>query len=53
MEKKPFRLVSIAVANKFARIVWVMLAQKEANWLYEMMGCYEYWGATNTDHPNW
>ena len=29
MEKKPFRLVSVALANKLARIGWVILARKE------------------------
>ena len=30
MEKKPFRLVSVALANKLARIAWVVLTRKEA-----------------------
>lgn len=30
MEKKPFRLVSVALANKLARIAWVVLTQKQA-----------------------
>lgn len=30
MEKKPFRVVSVALANKLARIVWVVLTRKEA-----------------------
>ena len=30
MEKKPFRLVSVALANKLARIAWVILTRKEA-----------------------
>jgi transposase len=30
MEKKPFRLVSVALANKNARIAWVVLMRKEA-----------------------
>jgi len=30
LEKKPFRLVSVALANKLARIVWVVLTRKEA-----------------------
>lgn len=29
LEKKPFRLVSIALANKLARIAWVLLTRKE------------------------
>jgi transposase len=29
MEKKPFRVVSIALANKLARIAWVLLTRKE------------------------
>lgn len=29
-EKKPFRLVSVAPANKLARIAWVVLTRKEA-----------------------
>ncbi len=29
MERKPFRLVSVAMANKTARIVWAVLAKKE------------------------
>lgn len=29
-EKKPFRVVSVALANKLARIAWVVLARKEA-----------------------
>ena len=29
MEKKPFRLVSVALANKLARIAWVVLTRKE------------------------
>ena len=28
-EKKPFRLVSVALANKLARIAWVVLTRKE------------------------
>lgn len=27
MEKKPFRLVSVALANKLARIAWVLLTR--------------------------
>jgi hypothetical protein len=30
MEKKPFRVVSIALAKKLARIGWVVLTRKEA-----------------------
>lgn len=30
LEKKPFRLVSVALANKLARIAWVVLTRKEA-----------------------
>lgn len=29
MEKKPFRLVSVAPANKLARIAWVVLTRRE------------------------
>lgn len=29
MEKKPFRVVSVALANKLARIAWVVLTRKE------------------------
>ena len=29
IEKKPFRLVSVALANKLARIAWVLLTRKE------------------------
>lgn len=29
-EKKPFRVVSVALANKLARIAWVVLTRKEA-----------------------
>jgi transposase len=29
-EKKPFRVVSVALANKLARIVWVVMTRKEA-----------------------
>jgi len=36
MEKKPFRLVSVALANKLARIVWVVLTRKEAYRPYEL-----------------
>lgn len=30
LEKKPFRVVSVALANKLARIAWVVLTKKEA-----------------------
>jgi len=30
LEKKPFRVVSVALANKLARIAWVVLTRKEA-----------------------
>ena len=30
MEKKPFRVVSVALANKLARIAWVVLTRQEA-----------------------
>ena len=30
LEKKPFRLVSVALANKLARIAWAVLTRKEA-----------------------
>lgn len=30
LEKKPFRLVSVALANKLARIAWVVLTRREA-----------------------
>lgn len=29
MEKKPFRLASVALANKLARITWVILTRSE------------------------
>ena len=29
LEKKPFRLVSVALANKLARIAWVVLTRGE------------------------
>ncbi len=31
LEKKPFKLVSIALANKLARIAWVLLTRKETS----------------------
>ena len=36
MEKKPFRLVSVALANKLARIAWVVLTRKEAYRPYDL-----------------
>ncbi len=30
MEKKPFRVVSVALANKLVLIAWVVLTRKEA-----------------------
>lgn len=36
MEKKPFRLVSVALANKLARIAWVVLTRKETYRPYEL-----------------
>ena len=36
MEKKPFRLVSVALANKLARIAWVVLTREEAYRPYEL-----------------
>lgn len=36
LEKKPFRLVSVALANKLARIAWVVLTRKEAYRPYEL-----------------
>lgn len=36
MEKKPFRLVSVALANKLARIAWIVLTRKEAYRPYEL-----------------
>lgn len=35
VEKKPFRVVSVALANKLARIAWVVLTRKEAYRPYE------------------
>ena len=37
MEKKPFRLVSVALANKLARIAWVVLTRKETYRAYAPM----------------
>lgn len=36
MEKKPFRIVSVALANKLARIAWVILTRKEAYRPYQL-----------------
>lgn len=36
-EKKPFRLVSVALANKLARIEWVVLTRKEAYRPYQQL----------------
>lgn len=36
IEKKPFRLVSVALANKLARIAWVVLTRKENYRPYEL-----------------
>ncbi|AEG49775.1 transposase IS116/IS110/IS902 family protein [Sphingobium chlorophenolicum L-1] len=36
-EKKPFRLVSVALANKLARIAWVVLTGKEAYRPYQQL----------------
>ncbi|WP_181152153.1 hypothetical protein [Brucella pituitosa] len=30
LERKPFRLVSVALANKTTRIVWAVMSKKEA-----------------------
>ena len=38
MEKKPFRVVSVALANKLARIAWVVLTRKEAYRPYAPVG---------------
>lgn len=37
MEKKPFRIVSVALANKLARIAWAVLTRKEAYRSYELV----------------
>ncbi len=37
LEKKPFRLVSVALANKLARIAWAVLTRKEAYRAHEMI----------------
>jgi hypothetical protein len=34
--KKPFRVVSVALANKLARIAWVVLTRKEAYRSYQL-----------------
>jgi transposase len=36
MVKKPFRVVSVALANKLARIAWVVLTRKEAYRPYQL-----------------
>lgn len=36
MEKKPFRIVSVALANKLARIAWVVLTRKEVYRSYQL-----------------
>lgn len=36
-EKKPFRLVSVALANKLARIAWVVLPRKETYRPYQQL----------------
>jgi transposase len=36
LEKKPFRIVSVALANKLARIAWVVLTRKEAYRPYQL-----------------
>lgn len=36
-EKKPFRLVSVALANKLARIAWVVLTRKETYRPYQQL----------------
>jgi transposase len=36
MEKKPFRLVSVALANKLARIAWAVLTRKETYQPYKL-----------------
>jgi len=35
LEKKPFRVVSVALANKLARVAWVVLTRKEPYRAYE------------------
>ncbi len=37
MEKKPFRIVSVALANKLARIAWVILTRKETYRPYQLV----------------
>src|SRR3546814_10719955 len=37
-EKKPFRVVSVALANKLARNAWVVLTRKEAYGTYQQIG---------------
>jgi transposase len=36
LEKKPFRVVSVALANKLARIAWVLLTRKETYRPYQL-----------------
>jgi len=36
LEKKPFRVVSVALANKLARIAWVVLTRKETYQPYQI-----------------
>lgn len=36
LEKKPFRIVSVALANKLARIAWVVLTRKETYQPYKL-----------------
>jgi transposase len=36
LEKKPFGLVSVALANKLARIAWAVSTRKEAYRPYEL-----------------
>ena len=36
LEKKPFRLVSVALANKLARIAWAVLTRGETYQPYEL-----------------
>lgn len=47
MEKKPFRVVSVALANKLARTAWVVLTRKEAYRPYAPMAKH------TTDQSNW
>lgn len=36
LERKPFRVVSVALANKLARVAWVILTRKEAYRPYQL-----------------